>query len=159
MNTPPSSLITISPPIITTIPVTIAPLPKIFLGIYLPYIYIPLSTLFFMDSTASTTTKVNTPEVTVNISYIGAGVDFCVTKGPGTSTASPFREDDPDIILGMIKKLFKISLSAPLTFIRTTMVMMLKWLKGNLNTLVPSWIEFWSLLSFLPTMSSCWSDT
>lgn len=126
MNTTPSSPITTSPSIITTILVTIAPLPKIYVGVTILHIYVPLSNPFFTDSTTTTTTKVSTPEVTVNVSDTRAGVDFGVTKGPGTSTASPFREDDPDIILGMIKKLFKISLSAPLTFIRTTMVMMLK---------------------------------
>lgn len=61
----------------------------------------PLSTLLFSYYTTTTTkTSMSTPEVTINVSDMRAGVTFSVTVGTCTSTSSPLHDDDPDILYG-----------------------------------------------------------
>ena len=98
MLTPPLSLTTTSYPITAIVPITIAPLPNFSFGVSLPQISIHLSTQFYTDSTATTTTFLNTLISTVNVSNTGAHVDFGVTMGISALTASPLREDDPGVM-------------------------------------------------------------
>lgn len=111
MNTPPSSVNT------TTISISIPPLPPmIFFGNSLPQISVPFSTPIFIDSTTTTITivtsthkftvaksvskEVHTSDIHANVSDMGADVNTSVTMGRGTSTTSPLRDDDPDILFG-----------------------------------------------------------
>ena len=55
---------------------------------------------FNRDSAATTTASISTLMTTVNVSDTGAHVDFRVTKGPSTSTSSPFQDDTTNIIFG-----------------------------------------------------------
>lgn len=104
MPTPPPSLTTTSSPITTTIPIFIAPLPNFYVGVSQPQIYVPLSTPLYTDST-STTTTISTLMSTVNVSNTGAYY-FVVSIGTSTSTTSPLRADDPDLIFGDDQEVF-----------------------------------------------------
>lgn len=100
MNTPPPSPTTNSSSITKTVPITVAPLPNIFVGVSQPRISIALSTPFYDDSTATKTSTVSTSMSTINVLDTVVGATFCVTVGPNTSPTSTLREDDPDIMYG-----------------------------------------------------------
>ena len=127
MNTPPSSHMTT-----TILILSIPPLPpKIYVGFSLPHISTPLSTPFFTYSTSTTTTivtstlevnitksvskEVHTSDIHVNVSDTGADVNFGVTMGPGTSTASPLRDDNPNILFGDDQENFTDFVFSPFT--------------------------------------------
>lgn len=88
-----SSLIT------TSVPITIAPLPNIYVGVSQAPISISLSTPLYTNLTFTTTSIVCTHMSTVNISDTRA-VTFSAIVGPVTSTTSPLRDDDPDLVFG-----------------------------------------------------------
>lgn len=70
---------------------------------------------FNRDSAATTTASISTLMKTVNVSDTGAHVDFRVTKGPSTSTTSPLREDDSDIVFGDDQEAFQDFTFSPFT--------------------------------------------
>ncbi|XP_023748406.1 uncharacterized protein LOC111896671 [Lactuca sativa] len=117
---PPPSLITTCSPLTTTTPITLSPLPMIYVGVSQPYISDPLSTPLYTHSTATITT-ISTPMSTVNVFDIGAS-NFGVAVGPNTSTGLPLREDDPDIGFGMNMIIFKNSFLLLSQFIKKVMM-------------------------------------
>lgn len=89
--------------------------------VFLFHIFLfPLSTPFITDSTIITTTKVNTPEVIVNVSDTGESVDFGITMGPSTSTASLLRDTDPNIFFGDDQEAFQDFTFSPSTVHQTS---------------------------------------